>query len=295
MDLPDLTDAGRSSRAARAASGWPPPPSSLAAGPSGACRRRQTWAGTGCDAPACRRVRGARRDVRRPASRRGHRTSRTSLSACSARLTWCSATPALCVAGPIAEMTHEDWRWVIDIDLWGSIHAVEAFLPRLLEQGKGGHIAFTASFAGLVPNAGLGTYGVAKYGVVALAETLAREVKHNGIGVSVLCPMVIETKLVWPTRSEFAARITDWRRRPTSRDRLGRSPAGRHAGRRRRRPPDRPTRFWPTGCTCFRMRRLARRCAAGSSASTAPSTNRPPRVGGIELLTAFGVNCGLSV
>lgn len=100
------------------------------------------------------------------------------------------------VAGPIAQMTHDDWRWVIDIDLWGSIHAVEAFVPRLLEQGTGGHIAFTASFAGLVPNAGLGAYGVAKYGVVGLAETLAREVKANGIGVSVLCPMVVETKLV---------------------------------------------------------------------------------------------------
>lgn len=100
------------------------------------------------------------------------------------------------VAGPLAQMTHDDWRWVIDIDLWGSIHAVEAFLPRLLEQGTGGHIAFTASFAGLVPNVGLGAYGVAKYGVVGLAETLAREVKDNGIGVSVLCPMVVETKLV---------------------------------------------------------------------------------------------------
>lgn len=100
------------------------------------------------------------------------------------------------VAGPLVAMSHEDWRWVIDIDLWGSIHAVEAFVPRLLEQGAGGHIAFTASFAGLVPNAGLGAYGVAKYGVVGLAETLAREVKDNGIGVSVLCPMVVETKLV---------------------------------------------------------------------------------------------------
>ncbi|MEB4207878.1 SDR family NAD(P)-dependent oxidoreductase [Mycobacterium sp. 94-17] len=100
------------------------------------------------------------------------------------------------VAGPLAAMTHDDWRWVIDIDLWGSIHAVEAFVPKLIEQGKGGHIAFTASFAGLVPNAGLGAYGVAKYGVVGLAETLAREVRPNGIGVSVLCPMVIETGLV---------------------------------------------------------------------------------------------------
>jgi NAD(P)-dependent dehydrogenase (short-subunit alcohol dehydrogenase family) len=100
------------------------------------------------------------------------------------------------VAGPIAQMTHDDWRWVIDIDLWGSIHAVEAFLPRLLEQGTGGHIAFTASFAGLAPNVGLGTYTVAKYGVVGLAETLAREVKDSRIGVSVLCPMVVDTKLV---------------------------------------------------------------------------------------------------
>src|ERR1700739_1717252 len=100
------------------------------------------------------------------------------------------------VAGPIAQMTHEDWRWVIDIALWGSIHAAEAFVPRLLEQGTGGHIAFTASFAGLVPNAGLGAYGVAKYGVVGLAETLARELRDNGIGVSVLCPMVVETKLL---------------------------------------------------------------------------------------------------
>jgi NAD(P)-dependent dehydrogenase (short-subunit alcohol dehydrogenase family) len=100
------------------------------------------------------------------------------------------------VAGPIAQMTHDDWRWVIDIDLWGSIHAVEAFLPRLLKQGTGGHVAFTASFAGLVPNVGLGAYSVAKYGVVSLAETLAREVKDHGIGVSVLCPMVVETKLL---------------------------------------------------------------------------------------------------
>jgi NAD(P)-dependent dehydrogenase (short-subunit alcohol dehydrogenase family) len=100
------------------------------------------------------------------------------------------------VAGPIAQMTHDDWHWVIDVDLWGSIHAVEAFLPRLLEQGTGGHVAFTASFAGLVPNIGLGAYCVAKYGVVSLAETLAREVKDHGIGVSVLCPMVVETKLL---------------------------------------------------------------------------------------------------
>ncbi|HZU45779.1 MAG TPA: SDR family NAD(P)-dependent oxidoreductase [Mycobacterium sp.] len=101
----------------------------------------------------------------------------------------------IAVAGPIAAMTHDDWRWVIDVDLWGPIHGVEVFLPRLLEQGEGGHLLFTSSFAGLVANIGLGPYSVAKYGVVALAESLAREVKTAGIGVSVLCPMLVATNI----------------------------------------------------------------------------------------------------
>ncbi len=99
-------------------------------------------------------------------------------------------------AGPIVETSHDDWRFVIDVDLWGPIHGVEAFLPRLIAQGGESHIVFTSSFAGLIPNVGLGPYCVAKYGVVALAETLAREVRPNGIGVSVLCPMIVETNLL---------------------------------------------------------------------------------------------------
>lgn len=108
-------------------------------------------------------------------------------------------------AGPIVSTSHDDWRFVIDVDLWGPIHGVEAFLPRLIAQGGNhgreerrgdSHMVFTSSFAGLIPNVGLGPYCVAKYGVVALAETLAREVRPNGIGVSVLCPMIVETNLL---------------------------------------------------------------------------------------------------
>ncbi len=99
------------------------------------------------------------------------------------------------VGGPILEMTHDDWRWTIDVDLWGPIHGVEAFLPRIVEQGESGHILFTASFAGLVPNTGLGPYCVAKYGVVALAEVLWRELREHQIGVSVLCPMRVTTNI----------------------------------------------------------------------------------------------------
>jgi NAD(P)-dependent dehydrogenase (short-subunit alcohol dehydrogenase family) len=103
-------------------------------------------------------------------------------------------------AGPIVDTSHDDWRFVIDVDLWGPIHGVEAFLPRLIEQQDDSHIVFTSSFAGLIPNVGLGPYCVAKYGVVALAETLSREVRANGIGVSVLCPMIVDTALM--TNSE---------------------------------------------------------------------------------------------
>ncbi len=99
------------------------------------------------------------------------------------------------VSGPIAEMTHADWKWTIDVDLWGPIHGVEAFLPRMIEQQQGGHIVNTASFAGLVPNDGLGVYCVAKYGVVAMSEVLQRELRQHEIGVSVLCPMRVATNI----------------------------------------------------------------------------------------------------
>jgi NAD(P)-dependent dehydrogenase (short-subunit alcohol dehydrogenase family) len=99
-------------------------------------------------------------------------------------------------AAPISDVTHGDWRWVIDVDLWGPIHGVEAFLPRMIEQGGDRHIMFTSSFAGMVGNAGLGPYCVAKFGVVALAESLSRELKGQGIGVSVLCPMILDTPIM---------------------------------------------------------------------------------------------------
>ena len=99
------------------------------------------------------------------------------------------------VGGPIAEMKHSDWEWTMRVNLWGPIHGVEAFTQRMIAQGQGGHILFTASFAGLVPNVGLGPYCVSKYGVVALAEVLYRELRTHDIGVSVLCPMRVATNI----------------------------------------------------------------------------------------------------
>ena len=99
------------------------------------------------------------------------------------------------VGGPIAEMRHGDWEWTLRVNLWGPIHGVEAFTQRMIAQGQGGHMLFTASFAGLVPNVGLGPYCVSKYGVVALAEVLRRELRAHDIGVSVLCPMRVATNI----------------------------------------------------------------------------------------------------
>jgi NAD(P)-dependent dehydrogenase (short-subunit alcohol dehydrogenase family) len=97
--------------------------------------------------------------------------------------------------GPTQKMAHADWAWSIQVNLWGPIHGVEAFVPRMVEQGRGGHVVFTASFAGLVPNRDLGPYNVTKAGVVALAESLRKDLRGTGIGASVLCPMRVASNI----------------------------------------------------------------------------------------------------
>jgi NAD(P)-dependent dehydrogenase (short-subunit alcohol dehydrogenase family) len=97
--------------------------------------------------------------------------------------------------GPLEATTHRDWQWLINVNLWGVIHGVEVFVPRLIAQGQGGHIVNTASMAGLAPMIGLGAYVATKYAVVGLTETLQRELKAYGIGVSVLCPMIVNTSI----------------------------------------------------------------------------------------------------
>ena len=123
------------------------------------------------------------------------------------------------INGHIAQMKHSDWEWIIKVDLWGPIHGVEAFLPRMIEQKQGGQIVFTSSIAGLVPTEGLGPYAVAKYGVVALAETLRREIRQHNIGVSVLCPLRVETNIGNSERNrtaDFGAKAPARAQTPTS-------------------------------------------------------------------------------
>lgn len=97
--------------------------------------------------------------------------------------------------GGMETMRHEDWEWLVRVNLWGVIHGIEAFVPRMIAQGGYRHIVNTASFAGLVPNQGLGVYCATKYAVVGISEVLQRDLSGHGIGVSVLCPMVVETNI----------------------------------------------------------------------------------------------------
>jgi NAD(P)-dependent dehydrogenase (short-subunit alcohol dehydrogenase family) len=106
------------------------------------------------------------------------------------------------LAGRIADYSIEDWEWVMGVDLWGVIHGVKVFLP-LIKQAGEGHIINTASSAGLYSQAGIAPYNVAKFGVVALTETLARELEQGSrpIGASVLCPGAVSTKIVESDRN----------------------------------------------------------------------------------------------
>lgn len=92
------------------------------------------------------------------------------------------------------------WDWVIGVDLLGVAYGVEAFAPLMVEQCVG-HIVNTASEAGLCATPMLGAYHAAKYGVVGLSETLVMELAGTGVGVSCLCPELVDTKIFESTRN----------------------------------------------------------------------------------------------
>jgi NAD(P)-dependent dehydrogenase (short-subunit alcohol dehydrogenase family) len=107
--------------------------------------------------------------------------------------------------GGLETATHRDWQWVLGVNLWGVIHGIEAFVPRMIALGEPGHIVNTASMAGLIASKGLGVYNASKYAVVGLSETLAKDLKPYRIGVSVLCPMGVQTRIRESERSRPAA------------------------------------------------------------------------------------------
>lgn len=108
--------------------------------------------------------------------------------------------------GRIKNLALVDWKWVIDVSLWGVIHGLHYFLPHLL-RAEEAHVVSTASVAGLMANPGLAPYNAAKYGVVAIMETLYLEMQKDpdaDVGVSVLCPGEVNTNIATAQRNRPA-------------------------------------------------------------------------------------------
>jgi len=108
---------------------------------------------------------------------------------------------------PLAECTASDWQWVFSVNTLAIGYAIAAFLPRMKSQG-GGHIVNTASMAGLAPLPHFGPYVASKYAVLGLSETLALETAEDRIGVSVLCPGVVNTRIFESERNRPNASTT---------------------------------------------------------------------------------------
>jgi NAD(P)-dependent dehydrogenase (short-subunit alcohol dehydrogenase family) len=95
------------------------------------------------------------------------------------------------------EHSVEDWQWVLGVNLWGVIHGIRAFVPRMLAQGTEGHIVNTASMAGLITSPYLAVYEATKHAVVAITESLKLELEVTGtqLSASVLCPGFVSTRI----------------------------------------------------------------------------------------------------
>jgi NAD(P)-dependent dehydrogenase (short-subunit alcohol dehydrogenase family) len=98
-------------------------------------------------------------------------------------------------AGGTDLISVDNWRWVVDVNLMGVVYGVRSFLPHIRSHGEGGHIVNTASMAGMVNNMGFSPYAATKFAVVAMSEGLRMRLQPLGIGVSVLCPDFVRTRI----------------------------------------------------------------------------------------------------
>jgi NAD(P)-dependent dehydrogenase (short-subunit alcohol dehydrogenase family) len=99
-------------------------------------------------------------------------------------------------AGNIEATTIEDWQRVITVNLLGVAYAAQAFVPRMLAQGRSASVVNTASMTGIVPTAKMAPYCASKFGVVGLSEALNAELSPRGIHVSAICPGISDTPIV---------------------------------------------------------------------------------------------------
>jgi NAD(P)-dependent dehydrogenase (short-subunit alcohol dehydrogenase family) len=107
------------------------------------------------------------------------------------------------LVGPLWTHSLEDWQWVLGVNLWGVVHGIRAFVPRMLRRGAPAHIVNTASMAGFLSQPQMGIYNVSKHAVVTLTETLHHDLRREGapIAVSLLCPGFVNTRIMDSARN----------------------------------------------------------------------------------------------
>ena len=97
------------------------------------------------------------------------------------------------LVGGFLDTSRKDWEWLIGINVMGVVHGCDAFVPAMIESGRGGHVVNLASAAGLLANPQLSAYSATKFAVFGLSEALRMELKPHGIGVTAVCPGIINT------------------------------------------------------------------------------------------------------
>ncbi|MEX0840052.1 MAG: SDR family NAD(P)-dependent oxidoreductase [Parvibaculum sp.] len=103
--------------------------------------------------------------------------------------------------GPIGTLKPGDWDWTIAVNLMGVVYGTEAFLPHIRAHGEGGHFVNTASMAGIVSIPGMEPYTASKYAVVGMSEGWHAQLAPENIGVSVLCPGFVRTRIFESARA----------------------------------------------------------------------------------------------
>ncbi len=98
--------------------------------------------------------------------------------------------------GRMDAVSYEDWDWIMGVNVGGVVNGVQTWISRVQAHGQGGHIVNTASMAGMVSSPGLGVYNTSKFAVVGLSEALRDDLAEENIGVSVLCPGMVNTRIL---------------------------------------------------------------------------------------------------
>jgi NAD(P)-dependent dehydrogenase (short-subunit alcohol dehydrogenase family) len=118
------------------------------------------------------------------------------------------------IGGPFLATSLTDWDWIIGINLRGVVHGCHFFIPPMVQRNQGGHVVNVSSAAGYSASSALAAYNATKFAVLGLSEALWDELEPHGIGVTAICPGIIDTPI---TRS---ARLVGEMRRPGQREQM---------------------------------------------------------------------------